>query len=337
MSKGNILSGMRSTGRLHLGHLSVLENWRKLQDEYRCYFMVANWHALTTAFDETEGNVENIRQMVLDWLMVGLDPECSSIFVQSEVKEHAELHLLLSMITPNSWLERCPTYKDQVQQFRDQGKDITTYGFLGYPLLMASDILIYQASVVPVGEDQLPHLEFTREVARRFNNIYKTNVFPEPQAYLAEIAMVPGTDGRKMSKSYGNHIPLASTPEEVLAKLRTMVTDPARIHAKDHGHPDVCTIYAFQRLFNQAGAIELDEVCRKGEIGCVACKKLLGQKLVESMNPYWERRRQFEQDPDYVWDVLRQGACQARQRAGQTMAEVRTAMKLELPSQTGSL
>jgi len=337
MKQGTILSGMRPTGRLHLGHLSVLQNWNKLQDKYNCYFMVANWHALTTAYDEAGQTVENTREMVLDWLTVGLDPKRSTIFVQSDVKEHAELHLLFSLITPVSWLERCPTYKDQVQQFREQGKDITTYGFLGYPLLQAADILIYKANVVPVGEDQLPHLELCREVARRFNYIYQQKVFPEPQSYLAEVALVPGIDGRKMSKSYGNHIPLATTPEEIQAKVRQMITDPERIHAKDPGHPDVCNIYAFHRIFNQPEVEELDRVCRRGEIGCVPCKKKLAQILIEFLSPYWERRRELEKDTDYVWDVLRDGGKKARHKARQTMEEVRAAMGLEIPCEIGSL
>lgn len=333
MKKGTILSGMRPTGRLHLGHLSVLENWNRLQDNYECYFMVANWHALTTAYDNVSEMVEHTREMVLDWLTVGLDPERSAIFLQSEVKEHAELHLLLSMLTPISWLERCPTYKDQIQQFREQGKDITNYGFLGYPLLMASDILVYQASVVPVGEDQLPHLEFTREVARRFNYLYKRNVFPEPQAYLSKVPTIPGTDGRKMSKSYNNHIPLASTPDEVEARIRQVITDPERIHAKDPGHPDICHIFALHRIFNQGEAEELEKTCKAGGIGCVPCKKRMARVLVDFLTPYWERRREMERDPDYVWDLLREGAVKARQRAEQTMEEVRAAMGLEIPGQ----
>lgn len=334
MEQGTVLSGMRPTGRLHLGHLSVLENWRRLQETYRCFFMVADWHALTTAFD-TPGKIqENTREMVLDWLMIGLDPNVSTVFVQSDVKEHAELHLLFSLITPVSWLERCPTYKDQIQQFREQGKDITTYGFLGYPLLQAADILIYKANLVPVGEDQLPHLEFCREVARRFNYLYGENLFPEPQAYLAEVALVPGIDGRKMSKSYNNEIPLASTPEEIEKRVRMMITDPARIHAKDPGHPDVCTIYAFHKLFNRGEVEELGRICRRGEIGCVSCKKNLSKILIDFLSPYWEKRRELERDSNYVWDVLHEGGERARLVASETMEEVWAAMKLGLPGKT---
>jgi tryptophanyl-tRNA synthetase len=337
VKQGTILSGMRPTGRLHLGHLSVLENWRELQEKYNCYFMVANWHALTTAFDYPKVTVEYTRELVLDWLMVGLDPLKSTIFVQSEVKEHAELHLILSLITPLSWLERCPTYKDQVQHFREQGRDITTYGFLGYPSLMAADILLYKADVVPVGEDQLPHLEFCREVVRRFHHLYKREVFPEPQAYLPELPLVPGLDGRKMSKSYGNEIPLASNPEEITAKVRMMVTDPERIHAIDPGHPDVCTVYAFHRLFSKPVVEDLEKSCKKGEIGCVPCKKRLTSTLIEFLTPYWERRRELERDPDYVWDVLKEGGRRARLKACQTMEEVRAAMGIEIPGQTGNI
>lgn len=326
MLQKTILSGMRPTGQLHLGHLSVLENWHKLQEKNQCYFMVADLHALTTAYDQSLFLKERTKEMVLDWLMVGLDPEKSVIFIQSNVKEHSELHLLFSMLTPLSWLERCPTYKDQLQQFREQGKDIRTYGFLGYPLLMAADILLYQADLVPVGEDQLPHLEFAREVARRFNYLYQEKVFPEPQADLAEVALVPGIDGRKMSKSYGNEIPLAITPKELEAKVKTMVTDPERIHKNDPGHPDICTIYAFHRLFNKNAAEEISAACRRGEIGCVACKRKMIKLLTEFLTPYWEKRSELEKRPDYVWDVLTTGAEKASRCAAGTMDKVRKAM-----------
>lgn len=333
MERKTVLSGMRPTGRLHLGHLSVLENWVKLQEQHQCYFMVANWHALTTAFDDPDHLSVSIKEMVLDWLMVGLDPEKSTIFVQSQVKEHAELHLLFSLITPLSWLERCPTYKDQIQQFREQGKDISTYGFLGYPLLQAADILIYKANLVPVGEDQLPHLELCREVVRRFNHLYQVKLFSEPQAYLAGVALVPGIDGQKMSKSYNNEIPLAVSPKELEKKVRMMVTDPARIHPKDPGHPEVCTVYNFHRLFNQEEVEELDRVCRQGKIGCVSCKKRIAQVLEKFLSPYWERRCELERNLNFVWDVLAQGSDQARLKARQTMNEVRVTMGLELSGQ----
>ncbi|MDX9871917.1 MAG: tryptophan--tRNA ligase, partial [Clostridia bacterium] len=235
MKKGVVFSGMRPTGRLHIGHWSVLENWVKLQEEYRCYFGIVDWHALTTSFENTSELQDNIRMMLLDWLAVGLDPEKSRIFVQSMVKEHAELHLLFSMIIPVSWLERVPTYKDQIQQLGLQGKDIATYGFLGYPVLMAADILVYRGDTVPVGEDQLVHLELSRELARRFNHLYQTDLFPEPQAMLAKVALLPGVDGRKMSKSYNNDIPIGATTQEITEKVQMMVTDPARIMKSDPG------------------------------------------------------------------------------------------------------
>ncbi len=276
---GNILSGMRPTGRLHMGHYSVLENWAKLQDKHPCYYFIADWHAITTAFDNTSIIAQNVMDIALDWLASGLDPEKCHIFLQSQVKEHAELHLLFSMITPLSWLERVPTYKDQVQNFSKAGKDITTYGFLGYPLLMAADILTYRAAGVPVGEDQLPHLEFCRELVRRFNYLYKCDVFPEPQAILAKIKSLPGIDNRKMSKSYGNTITLGATTEEINTKVRQMITDPARIKKDDPGHPEVCAVYTYHKFYNEAEAPEICQSCKAGAIGCVACKKRLAAKL----------------------------------------------------------
>lgn len=326
--KGRILSGMRPTGRLHIGHLQVLENWVALQDEYECFYMVADWHALTTAFDDPGELPENTREMLLDWLAVGLDPEKSVLFVQSHVKEHAELHLLFSMITPQSWLERVPTYKEQVQQFSRAGKDITTYGFLGYPLLQAADILIYKADTVPVGEDQLPHLELCREVARRFNHLYGRKLFPEPQAKLAEIALLPGIDGRKMSKSYGNEISLAAEPEEIRQKVRQMITDPARIHPTDPGHPEVCIVNVYQKLYNPNEVADQEERCRRGQVGCVPCKNRLAEKLAAALAPIRERRQEFAARPKLLAEILADGAARASKVAAATMAEVRQAMGL---------
>ena len=328
MAKGTIFSGMRPTGRLHIGHLSVIENWVKLQQEYHCYFGIVDWHALTTAFDNTEQIKGNIRQMLLDWLSAGLDTEKSPIFIQSSVKEHGELHLLLSMITPLSWLERVPTYKDQIQQLGSQGKDISTYGFLGYPLLMASDILVYRANVVPVGEDQIPHLEFAREIARRFNNLFARDIFPEPQAKLAKVAMLPGVDGRKMSKSYNNDIPLSATTEEIWEKVQMMVTDPARIKKSDPGHPDVCVVHTYQNIYNALGVEELRADCCQGKIGCVECKKRLAKIIDELLTPMREKRQYYAKRPELLDEILETSSHKARMAAQETMEMVRAAMKI---------
>lgn len=328
MKKGTVFSGMRPTGRLHIGHLSVLNNWIKLQDDYQCFFGIVDWHALTTAYDRTETIQENIQLMLLDWLSTGLDPEKSPVFVQSNVKEHGELHLLLSMITPLSWLERVPTYKDQVRQLGIQGKDISTYGFLGYPLLMAADILVYRSNIVPVGEDQLPHLEFAREICRRFNYLYKCEVFPEPQAELAKVAMLPGVDGRKMSKSYNNDISLGATREEIWDKVQMMVTDPARIKKTDPGHPEVCIVHSYHNIYSALAIEELRDDCRQGKMGCVACKKRLCKILDEQIAPLREKRAYYEQKPELLREILAEGAKKAGRTAGETMELVRSAIKI---------
>lgn len=327
MQRKTILSGMRPTGRLHIGHLSVLENWVKLQEENDCYFMVADWHAITTAFENTEQIAANTRELVLDWLAAGLDPEKAAIFVQSKVQQHAELHLVFSMITPISWLERVPTYKDQIQQFGDQGKDINTYGFLGYPLLQAADILIYLADAVPIGQDQLPHLELTREVGRRFNYLYQTQLFPEPQAILGEVPLLPGLDGRKMSKSYGNDISMVEEPESLWQKIRQMVTDPARVRRQDPGNPDVCVVYTYQKIYNPAAIVEIAEGCRTAGIGCIDCKKQLAERLNEVMTPLRERRRHYSEQAGLVEEVLAAGRDKASRKAEATMQRVREALK----------
>ena len=328
MKKGIIFSGMRPTGRLHIGHLSVLDNWVNMQDEYKCFFGIVDWHALTTSFENTADIRDNIRLMLLDWLSAGLDPEKSPIFVQSQVKEHAELHLLLSMITPLSWLERVPTYKDQIQQLGSQGKDISTYGFLGYPLLMAADILVYRADTVPVGEDQLPHLEFCREIARRFNYLYETDILPEPKAKLAKIALLPGVDGRKMSKSYNNDIPLDASTEEINAKVQMMITDPARIKKSDPGNPEVCIVHTYQSIYNTGEIEEIKESCRAGSIGCVACKKRLAAVLDTLLSPAREKRQIYKNKPGLLEEILAAGAIKAREETGKTMELVRSAMKI---------
>ena len=326
MKKEIMLSGMRPTGQLHLGnYLGALANWVELQDRYECEFFIADWHALTTGYEDTSSFRQNRYEVVADYIAAGIDPQSSNIFLQSDVKEHAELHLLLSMITPLSWLERCPTYKDMIQQL--SGKNISTYGFLGYPGLMASDILLYKSTVVPVGEDQQPHIEYTREIARRFNNLYG-EVFPEPKGIMTKAKVLPGTDGRKMSKSYGNTIALADDPETVRKKVMGMVTDPARIAKTDPGHPEICSVYAYHKVFNEAAVPEIESSCKGGCIGCVQCKKMLHAKVQETLEPIYERRVKILGDKAYLDDVLRTGADRAREKAAATMCEVREAMKI---------
>jgi len=328
MAEKVILSGMRPTGRLQLGNLlGALENWVSLQHRYRCFFTVVDWHALTTAYEETADLSENIYQIVIDWLAAGLDPEKTVIFRQSDVKEHAELHLLFSMFTPLSWLERCPTYKDQIEQLRE--KNLATYGFLGYPLLQSADILLYRADAVPVGEDQAPHIEMTREVARRFNYLYRP-VFPEPATILNQVKLLPGIDGRKMSKSYGNTIEMSEPPDEIRRKVNQMVTDPGRIRKNDPGNPDVCTVFTFHGVFNAENISAVSEVCRRGEIGCVQCKKQLGERLAAYLEPIYERRKKLEEQRGYIREILYTGAEKARSAAGETMEMVRSAMNLNL-------
>lgn len=330
MNNELIVSGMRPTGSLHLGnYFGALENWIKLQNEYRCLFFVADWHALTTGYEDTSDINENITELVADWLSAGLDPEKCVIFKQSSVKEHAELHLLFSMITPLSWLYRCPTYKDQITQLKD--KNIVNYGFLGYPCLMSADILLYKASFVPVGEDQLPHLELTREIARRFNYLYG-EVFPEPLPKLTEAKVLPGIDGRKMSKSYGNTISLSDNPEMVKKKVSMMITDPARIRKDDPGHPEVCTVYAFHKVFNQNDVLEIEKACRGGKIGCVQCKKKLTNKMAEYLTPIYEKRNRIMENPSHIKDIVRHGNDEARKIAQKTMEEVKSAMNIDWDS-----
>lgn len=325
MSKGRILSGMRPTGRLHIGHLSVLENWIKLQDEYECFFFVADWHALTTTFDHSQDISGNIRELVIDWLAAGLNPEKCVMFVQSKVHQHAELHLMFSMITPLSWLERVPTYKDQVQQHRSKGKDILNYGFLGYPVLQAADILVYRASAVPVGEDQLPHLELCREIARRFNHLYGP-LFPEPRALLARENVLPGIDGRKMSKSYANDISISADRAEIRKKVNAMITDPGRIHKHDPGNPEVCVVHKYHEFYSISELNAIEDDCRGGKVGCVACKKMLAGKLEEIISPIRERRSEIERQAGLVDDVLAEGADRARKEAQKTMEQAREAV-----------
>jgi tryptophanyl-tRNA synthetase len=328
--KGRILSGHRPTGLLHIGHYEgTLRNWVSMQDDYECFFEIADWHALTTGYDETQTMPERVEQMAIDWLASGLDPERSTLFVQSDVPEHAELFLLLGMITPVSWLERCPTYKDQIANLRDVDGAGPGFGLLGYPVLMAADIVIYKATVVPVGEDQLPHLELTREMVRRFNNFFGP-VFPEPEGILSEFALVPGIDGRKMSKSYGNDIKLADAPDEVQRKMKSMFTDPTKLRMGDPGHPDECPVFIYHRMYGE-DATQVEEIkmqCEAGTLGCVNCKLQATEKLLAGLGPVMQRRAELAQNLDYVHKVLRDGAEKARAVASETMSEVRAAMHL---------
>jgi tryptophanyl-tRNA synthetase len=334
-----VLSGMRSTGKLHLGnYVGALQNWVGMQDEYDCYFFIADWHALTTDYADTSQVKQNSLEVCLDWLAGGLDPERSVIFIQSHVPQHAELHLLLSMITPLGWLERVPTYKEQRENITE--KDLGTYGFLGYPVLQSADILIYKGDLVPVGEDQVAHVELTREIARRFNQFYKLqdkDVFPEPQALKTKAAKLPGTDGRKMSKSYGNTILLTDPEPVVRQKLKTMVTDPARVRRTDPGNPDVCPVGDLHKIFSNAETNEKVNIgCRSAGIGCIECKSWAADSLVKILNPMQERRKKYEQNPRLAWDILEAGSERARKAASATMNEVRAAMQMSLDFETPS-
>jgi tryptophanyl-tRNA synthetase len=325
-SRDRVLSGMRPTGKLHLGnYLGALDNWVRMQDEAECFFFVANWHALTTGVENVADVPGNTIEMVADWLGAGLDPQRCTMFVQSLVPEHAELHLIFSMVTPVAWLERVPTYKEMVEQL---GLESPSYGLLGYPLLQAADILMYKPRWVPVGIDQVPHIELTREVARRFNNLLG-EVFPEPQAKLTEIPKVPGTDGRKMSKSYGNAIYLSDPPAVVRDKIRPMVTDPARKRRSDPGNPDVCPVFDLHRIFTPAGDREYAaHGCRTAGIGCLDCKDILLKHLQPALAPIRERRQRFAEKPDTIVNILREGSARARTVAQATMEDVRRVVPL---------
>ena len=333
MQKPRVLSGMRPTGKLHLGnYVGALENWVKLQEsgKYACYFFIADWHALTTDYAETSQVKQNCVEVLLDWLAAGLDPERSVLFIQSHVPQHAELHLIFSMITPLGWLERVPTYKEQRENIRD--KDLGTYGFLGYPLLQAADILVYQAQHVPVGEDQVAHIELTREVARRFNQFYPGDdkfVFPEPQPLLTPAPKLPGTDGRKMSKSYGNTILLTDPEPVVRQKLKPMVTDPARVRRTDPGDPDVCPVGDLHKIFSSKETLaKVYKGCRSAGIGCIECKSWAADAIVARLAPMQERRKKYEQNPRLAWDILEAGSAKARAAADTTMQQARAAMHM---------
>ncbi|MEQ1628758.1 MAG: tryptophan--tRNA ligase [Nitrospira sp.] len=323
-----VLSGMQPSGLMHLGnYLGALENWKALQEDYDCFFFVADWHALSTNYADTSRIREFVRELLIDWLAAGIDPKRSTVFIQSHIPEHAVLHLLLSMMVPVSWLERNPTYKEKQDEIKE--KDLSTYGFLGYPVLQAADILLYKPDFVPVGKDQLPHLELTRELARRFNDIYKKPVFPEPKEHLTKFPKVLGTDGRKMSKSYGNTINLSDAEPVVRQKLKTMVTDPARVRRTDPGNPDVCPVYEFHKIYSpQAVQAQINQDCRTAAIGCIDCKKLVADKIVERMAPMWEARASLMNHPSRIDEIVQDGSQRAAKVAKATLAEVNEAMKI---------
>jgi tryptophanyl-tRNA synthetase len=325
--KKRMLSGMQPSGRMHLGNLlGALDNWIKFQQEYDAYFFVADWHALSTNYADTGKIREYIHEMLIDWLSSGIDPARCTVFIQSRVPDHAVLHLLLSMITPVPWLERNPTYKEKIEELRE--RDLTSYGFLGYPVLQSADILIYKADVVPVGVDQLPHLELTRELARRFNNLYAP-VFPEPQPLLTEVPKLLGTDGRKMSKSYNNAIYLSDPEKDVREKLRTMVTDPARVRRTDPGDPDVCPVFSYHKIFSEIGVVDrVNTECRTAAIGCIDCKRLVADRMVRRLEPIWEAREKWVGHPKKLEAVVAEGSRKAAKAAAQTMEAVREAMKI---------
>jgi tryptophanyl-tRNA synthetase len=325
-----VLSGLKPTGRVHLGnYFGAVRNWIQLQDsgKYHCYYFVADWHALTSDYADPSKIRQATFEAVADWIAAGMDPQRSTIFLQSEIKEHAELHLLLSMSTPLPWLERVPTVKEQKTEIED--KDLNTYGFLGYPLLQTADIIVYRANLVPVGEDQAYHLELSREIVRRFNNFYG-EVFPEPQPLFTTTPKVPGLDGRKMSKSYNNFIGLTASADEIRQLVATMFTDPNRIRRKDPGNPDICNLFQFHKLFSDEATIaRVDHECRTAQIGCVDDKKLLSEIMIEQLRPIRARREEIDRDPSIVWDALREGNRRARERAAETMDVVRKAMRID--------
>lgn len=318
---------MRPTGRLHLGHLvGALKNWVELQKEYECFFMVADWHALMSEYENPAQLKEYSLDNVVDWLACGISPRESTIFIQSEIKEHLELEMILSLITPLGWLERCPTYKEQLREVKN--RDLSTYAFLGYPVLQAADILLYKAAAVPVGEDQLPHLELTREIARRFNSLYKTEVFPDPKALLTESSRLLGLDGRKMSKSYNNFIALSDPPQEIRKKIQNMFTDPARIKLNDPGHPEKCNVHSYYKVFAPEKEKEVAKACREAGIGCTECKKNLAEIIVKFLEPIQDKRRELLQNKAKVMDILEHGRSKAHAVAEETVREAKCLLKL---------
>ena len=321
MSK-KVFSAMRPTGKLHLGHLvGALHNWVALQEKHPCIFAVVDWHAFMGEYEQSHGIGENIIDMVIDWMAAGIDPERSILFVQSHVPEHLELHMIFSCLTPLGWLERNPTYKEQLREITS--RDLQTYGFLGYPVLQAADILLYKANAVPIGEDQLPHIELTREIARRFNHLYNVELFPDCEAILTQTPRLLGIDGRKMSKSYQNSINLSDSREMIIEKVKKMFTDPKRIRMKDPGHPEECNVYTYYQTFVPSKAAEVYEWCTGAAKGCTDCKQILAEGILKVLEPLRERRSVLEKNKDRVQDILNEGKKKAQNIARETLARVK--------------
>ncbi len=316
---------MRPTGKLHLGHLvGALNNWVKLQEEYDCFFMVADWHALMSEYENAAVLSDCTIDNVIDWLSSGIDPKKSTLFIQSQIPEHLEMHMIFSCVTPLGWLERCPTYKEQLREIKT--RDLHTYGFLGYPVLQAADILVYKADKVPVGEDQLPHLELTREISRRINTLYNKQILPEPSALLAEIPRLAGLDGRKMSKSYNNTIDLSDSPDAIKQKIANMITDPKRVKLFDPGHPDICNVYAYYSAFVPEMKQQAQDWCINAKIGCTECKRILSEKLIQKLAPFHKRRAEMLKDKNEIVKILKEGKNKAQAIASKTIREVKEAM-----------
>jgi len=325
--KKRVLSGMQPSGRLHIGNLvGALQNWVKLQEKYECFYFIADWHALTSQYADTSQIKDSIKDILINWIAAGLDPEKSTIFIQSHMPEHAELHILLSMITPLGWLERVPSYKEKQMELKD--KDLNTYGFLGYPVLQSADILMYKANYVPVGVDQMPHLEITREICRRFNFFYG-DTFPEPEGLLTEFPKVVGVDGKKMSKTYNNCLYLFDTPKEIEQKIKTMVTDPQRVKRTDRGDPELSPVFHLHKIFStKQEQDEVAEGCRTAGIGCLDCKSVLIKNLFKVLEPIWEKQRHLSDNPGLLEDIVRSGTEKARKAAAETLSTVKRAIKL---------